>query len=336
MKHARRHSRELRVGAVILLALAIIVATVFSIGGQKKLFGGKTTYKILFTSTSGLFEGDPVVLMGVEVGNVTHVGFPKEIDESRILVEIAVMDEVAPRIREDTRARLASASLVYGKIVLLSMGSPSEEAVEPGGYITADEQTSFGAIIDTTSLVMEEIRRVFSKIDRGEGMVGMLVNETLEMRETLHHLSLASKRLAGVLGRLEEGQGPLGALMSDSVEFHETVEDIQRMSADLEQVTKHLKGTDSFLGRLINDEVYGRELTENLGAAIRSLASITAKIDTGRGSLGNLINDDELYRGLEDVVLGIQKSSLAKGVIRNRRKKGEKIRAEQEAKENVK
>ena len=331
MKHIKRRSKELRVGAVILLALAVIVATVFSIGGQKKLFGGKTAYKILFTSTSGLFEGDPVVLMGVEVGNVTNVGFPKEMDEARILVEINVMNEVAPRIRKDTRARLASASIVYGKIVQLSMGSHAEEPIPPNGYILADEQSTFGSIMDSTTLAMEEIRSVFSKINRGDGMVGMFMNETLEMRETLHNLSLASKRLADVLGRIDEGRGPLAVLMSDSVGFHETVDEIQRMSTDLEEVTTHLRGTQSVFGRLINDETYGKGLTDDLSSALKSLASITAKIDTGRGTLGSLINDDELYRGLADVVLGVQKSSLAKGIIRNRRKKGEKIRAQQDA-----
>ena len=62
--------REVRVGAVIGLGVIIIVAFVFAIGGQRKMFGDKVTYKILFDSTSGLFEGDPVLLTGVEIGNV--------------------------------------------------------------------------------------------------------------------------------------------------------------------------------------------------------------------------------------------------------------------------
>jgi len=41
------------------------------------------------------------------------------------------------------------------------------------------------------------------------------------------------------------------------------------------------------------------------------------------------INDPGLYRGVEDVVFGVRKSSVATWLIRNRRKAGEKTRDDQ-------
>jgi len=195
MRGTKRRSKEFRVGIVILLALAIMISTVFFIGGQKKLFGGKVKYKILFEGTGGLYEGDPVLLTGVEVGNVVGLGFPESLDMKKIRVEIAVLKEVSSRIREDTRARIGSASLVYGKIVELSMGSVDAPIIPEGGFIEAEERTSYGAIVDSANLMVGEIRHVLSKFGRGDGMVGMLLNEPLELREILHNLSRSSHRL---------------------------------------------------------------------------------------------------------------------------------------------
>jgi phospholipid/cholesterol/gamma-HCH transport system substrate-binding protein len=330
MTAAKRLKREIRVGAVILLALAVMITVVFLIGGQSRMFGGKARYRILFESTSGLYTGDPVLLEGVEVGNVTGLGFSRAIEEKKILVTISVEKNVAPRIRKDTRARIASASLVYGKVVDLTMGSALLPAIPEGGFIESDKQTPLESIVDSTGLIAGDIRRMFSKINRGEGTIGMLFNESLEMRQTLSHLALSSARLAAILDRLDRGQGTLGALLSDSVEFRRSIVDVKTSLSNLEKWTGRLDDNRSVIGKLVNDTTWGESVMKDISSAARSLSSITAKIDTGRGTLGRLINDQELYTGLEDVVLGMRKSSVSKWLIQNRRKAGEKERNKQE------
>ncbi len=331
MKKHRTGFKEIKVGGVIIIALAIMVVTVFFIGGKKKLFGNKVNYRIHFDSTGGLYVGDPVLLTGVEIGNVTYIGFPENVETKKILVEISVLKEVSSRIRRDTRARVAAASLVYGKVVELTMGSMGEPEISPGDMIEADEASSYTAIVDSTSLMVDDIRRILSKMDQGEGLVGLLLNEPLEMRQTLANLSTSSSRLARLLERVDRGESPLGTLFSDSVEFHQTLIDFQEAVVDLKEVTGHLGGNESVAGKLINDEAYGETFTNDLQSAVHSIASIAAKIDTGRGTLGSLINDKGLIYGLENVVLGIESNSLARWLIRNRRNAGEEERMKIEA-----
>jgi len=326
MQRKKKRVREIKVGAFILTSIIIMVGVVFLIGGEKRLFGGKIKYKIFFNSTGGLYPGDPVLLKGVEIGNVVKIGFPSDLGKKKILVEISVLKKVSPRIRKDTRARISAASLVYGKVVELTMGSLKEPEIPPGGTIKADETTSYAAIMDSTTLMLEDIREVFSKMNRGEGMIGLLLNNPMEMRQTLHNLSVSSRRLASLLEKADRGTSPLGVLLSDSVDFRKTLADFKNTTAGLEQITKNLKDKKSVMGKLINDKDYGESLTMDLHSAIRSLASIAAKIDTGEGTLGSLVNDRELYTGLHDVVLGVKKSSVARWLIKNRRKAGEKER----------
>ncbi|MBN2029083.1 MCE family protein [bacterium] len=331
MKKHRTSFKEIKVGGVIIIALVIMVVTVFFIGGKKKLFGNKVSYRIHFDSTGGLYVGDPVLLTGVEIGNVTRIGFPEEIGTKKILVEISVLKEVSGRIRKDTRARVAAASLVYGKVVELTMGSMEESEIHPGDMIEADESSSYTAIVDSTTLMVDDIRRILSKMDQGEGLVGLLLNEPLEMRQTLSNLSTSSNRLARILERVDRGESPLGVLFSDSVEFHQTLIDFQEAVKDFKEISSNLKGSESVAAKLMNDEVYGEAFTKDLQSAVHSIASIAAKIDTGRGTLGSLINDKGLIYGLENVVLGVESNSLAKWLIRNRRNAGEEERMKIEA-----
>jgi hypothetical protein len=52
-------------------------------------------------------------------------------------------------------------------------------------------------------------------------------------------------------------------------------------------------------------------------------------VDSGKGTLGGIINDPEVYEGLKDVVGGLQKSRVGKGLIRHYGKKGAKEKGEE-------
>lgn len=323
---ASRNYKELRVGAMVLLALIIILATVFAIGGQRKMFGGKVRYTIHFTSTGGLYVGDPVLLVGVEIGNVSRISFPEEMETQKIIVEISVIEEAARRIRQDTRARIAAASLVYGKVVELTMGSSDQPQIRSGELIQAVDPTNYSAVIDSTNLMVDDIRQLIWRLNRGEGMFATMLNEPLEIRETLHSLSLSSKRLSSLIEGLERGEGALGVLMKDTTHVREIIQSVKKTAGDIEEASRNLKDRKSMAGRMINDEEYGEEVMNDFRDAIKSISSIAAKIDTGQGTLGRLVNDEIMFLALQDVVLGVQSSKLAKWLVQNRRKAGERER----------
>ncbi len=320
---SKRGIRELRVGAVISIALAILIGFVFFLGGDQAFFGDKVQYQILFNSTAGLYKGDPVLLTGVEVGNVVEIGFPEAIDLKKILIRIEVDKRIQKRIRQDTRAKVASASLVYGKVVELSMGSPELPILPENTFIPADESPGYGAIVDSTGMVLQDIRRVLGKLDRGEGALGTMLNDPMKMEQTLYHLSKSTVHLSNLLERADRGEGPLGIMFSDSVDLAATLNSLKSATGDLQHITANLKNKQSAFGKLMNDETYGKALTQDLHRAVQSLANIATKIDTGKGTVGQLINDPGLYYGLQHVVLGIERSSLTQWLIQRSRKAGE-------------
>lgn len=323
--------REMRVGSVTLVAIVIMVSMVFALGGQKKMFGKKVKYRILFAGTGGLYTGDPVLLTGVEVGNVSAIGFPSDLNEYKIQVEIEVDRDVAPRIRMDSQARIASASLVYGKLVHISMGSMACDPVPAGEFIPAMDPTDMAAVVDSTQQMMTDIRRVLGKIDEGPGLVSQLLNQPARLSETLKHLNTSSRHLAQLLAQARSGRGAVGTLLSDTTSIKSTLNNLMTASANLKAMSAQLASKETAFGRLVNDEAYGKAVTTDLKRTLHHLANITAKIDSGQGTAAQLINDPSVYYGLQNVVLGIERSSMTKWLVQNRRKAGEKTQKRIEA-----
>src|SRR5262245_23380385 len=132
----RKLARELSVGVVIAAGLIVFAVAVLAISEESRMFQPKIRYWSSFDNTSGLVSGSPVRLIGVQVGTVDNIEFPKDLKENRIKVEFRVDRAFASRIREGTTAYLKSLSyLSQDKYIELTPGDPAQAELGAGGYI---------------------------------------------------------------------------------------------------------------------------------------------------------------------------------------------------------
>jgi phospholipid/cholesterol/gamma-HCH transport system substrate-binding protein len=106
------------------------------------------------------------------------------------------------------------------------------------------------------------------------------------------------------------------------------IDNLLEATGDLKKVTAQLKSGKGLAGRMLGDDATAQRILSNLDKTTKNLASITGKMDRGEGTVGALINDPEVYQGLRDVVAGVQKSKMGKGIIHHYQKKGSKIPGE--------
>ena len=64
---------ELKIGILTLFALTMAALLIFAVGGSAGFFWQVYPLKVVFADVSGLGEGSPVRVAGVEVGSVTGV-----------------------------------------------------------------------------------------------------------------------------------------------------------------------------------------------------------------------------------------------------------------------
>ncbi|MDX1582409.1 MAG: MlaD family protein, partial [Thermoanaerobaculia bacterium] len=140
--------RLLRVGALVGIALAVLMAFLFFIGSERKIFARKLEYKVRLDSVTGLAEGNPVQLSGVTIGSVSEIRLPQEAEERRVDLTILVDRKYADLIRYDSRARVRKLGLIAADSYIdITPGSPEQPVLPPGSVIPAQRATDVDRII---------------------------------------------------------------------------------------------------------------------------------------------------------------------------------------------
>jgi hypothetical protein len=95
-------ARNVRIGLVVTLALLSLMVTLFFIGSNQKLFSRKNEYFVQLETVSGLAEGNPVQLSGVNIGIVRDIRLPQDPKNRQVQITVSVDRKFAERIRGDS------------------------------------------------------------------------------------------------------------------------------------------------------------------------------------------------------------------------------------------
>lgn len=369
-----RATKEVSVGAFVSIGLILFALGVMTISKEQRLFSRKAKYWTQFDNTSGLAEGSPVRLVGVQIGTVTYIEFPDDLRESKIKVGFSVDRAYANRIRSGTQALLKSLTYIsQDKYIELTPGDPDRPALEKNGFIepgvsvweetilqsqgiaddikeiTASLRDLLVAINRGGGIVQEMIhnpefgrqgvtnlegslsslRRTLEGVEKGKGLAGALLNDEALARKQIENIDAALTHARSVMEKLDADQGFLAQISNPEGEGARTLRDLSASAAALRKAAEGVDQGRGLLGRLMHDEAYADGLLKKIDGAAGHADSILRKVDSGKGTLGGIVNDPEVYQGLKDVVTGIQKSRVGKGLIRHYGKKGAKDSGEE-------
>jgi phospholipid/cholesterol/gamma-HCH transport system substrate-binding protein len=130
--------REIKVGAFVLAGLIVVGLVIFLIGEERQLFSSKVEYKTSFEDVEGLRRGSPVRMGGVDVGTVSRVAYSEDAKDTTIYVLLSITEGESMRIRKDSRATIESKGLLGDKMVVITVGKPTQPRLEPGGVIPSE------------------------------------------------------------------------------------------------------------------------------------------------------------------------------------------------------
>ncbi len=338
-------SVEQKVGLFFLAAL-ILVAVMIELVEDWRPFEDQYPYIAKFSSAVGLKVGDPVRIAGVNAGKVKKIS----IEDSQVRVDFFVNREDS--VREDSLAQIRQTSMLGGVFLGLDFGTPESPLLPPGSLVRTENPTNLdqlitnidrnqdrvlrplGDIIENSREPLTEtvnrLERIVTKIDKGEGTLGRLVNNPALYDE----LTTMSVRLNQLLAKLESGEGTLGKLIDDPALYdnlnHTMInladltdqiksgkgtfgklltddrlyEETTLTFANLGEITEKINQGEGTLGRLMNDGV----LYDNVRDSMARINSIVAKIDDGQGTLGRLVNEDDLYRDAKTTLHKVEKA----------------------------
>ena len=268
---SRKYRSETIVGFFVVVSLTALFIMVLIIARQQGLFQSYMEYQAIFKNVSGLKPGSEVHLAGVTVGSVKAI----TIDPSGLTkVTFTVMQRYSDQIREDSQASIGFMGLLGDKSLDLSAGSPGKAAIPPNGPVATIEPLDMTQLLARAGPSLEHLQKllenlakisdtlvsreggvrksfdqldeIVSKVNQGQGTLGLFVNDPKLYHETIATMSSARK----VFDDVGQGKGALGALIYDpkfKAEMEQSMGSIKEGLARLPEISKKL---DEFLTEL--------------------------------------------------------------------------------------
>ena len=290
---------QLRVGLVILAALAILTLAVYKLGQAANLFTKRYTLIAFLKEANGLREGGTVTLAGQLAGTVKAIEFlPVDADTTRNLkITVGVDQNLQDQIRSDSKAQIRTMGLLGDKIFDITPGTPRYGVLKNGDTIAVSPALDYeqvlsqaaGAVGDVVELT-RDMRQLTGGIVRGEGTLGQLVTN----RALYDELTGTLSRTNTMLARLQNPRGTVGRLLDDPTLYTQ----ITNMIASTDTLVRSVNSAQGTLGKMLRDTVlYGNMVRLSTGAD-----SLMRMLTNGNGLASKLLTDQTLYDQLNKLV----------------------------------
>jgi len=206
-------AQNVRLGAFVLITLAILSLFVFLVGSSESKFQANYRLQSQFQNVSGLEEGADVRVGGVRKGTVRKIELPSQPDG-----KITVIMEVARRtrdvVKQDSTAAIKSEGLVGNKYVEVSFGSKEASPIQDGSTINSEPPIDISDLIGKTNEILDSTQVALGSIQA------------------------ATKNVDTITAKINNGRGTVGALINDKSVYQEANAGVEALREDAEAL-KH-------------------------------------------------------------------------------------------------
>src|ERR1700675_5087956 len=147
-------SRVARLGAFIVVTLAILVAGIFEIGGKQYLFSSTYQLRAQFDNVEGLDAGADVRLGGVHSGTVRNIVLPHKPGE-KVTVVMDLGKSTHEIIKQDSVATIETEGLLGNQYQAISFGSAGPANVGNGYTIASQPPLEISDLFQKTSDILD-------------------------------------------------------------------------------------------------------------------------------------------------------------------------------------
>ena len=300
---------ELRVGLLVLIAIAVLIVLILNASGDLNPFAGKLHLRARFADANGLREGSEVRLAGVRIGKVdrirlltaTEVGAAPTEQKIEVFMTINSKIDGVPatdRIRSDSTAQQASPSLLGSEMMVnltpgTALGQPVKEGDQlpaTSGNTMSDLATRGTDLAERLSKLSDQLNEVVKDVREGKGTVGRLFND-----ESLYNNLNATIRDAEELAQqIKSGKGSAGKFIYDEALYNNA----RDITLNLKNISDDIRAGRGSAGKFVSsDELYNKvnRIADRVNHSMDQIDTIVADVNAGRGTLGRLVKDEAIY-----------------------------------------
>ncbi len=246
-----------RLGIFIFFGTVLLVLSIFLLGSKEKLFTRTSEVKAYFSQIEGLKSGAPVRLSGYDIGSVSSISFAAD-STAKVEVKMKIDNALKHFIHLDSEAAIETEGLVGKKIVTITAGSADAPEIGDGGVIRSKNPVNISAIMEETESIMgniknltKEFSEIFSKVNKGEGSIGRLVNDDQLYKSAVNVTQSADRSMSIITKRLDE---IADIIVKISASMKSIVGNIDSATIDVRNLVHKVNKGEGVLGSLIGDK----------------------------------------------------------------------------------
>lgn len=297
-----------RVGLFFLLGLALTWVTFETLSDGKVFKDRGYTLIAGFESVKELKQGDEIRMAGVKIGSVEMTRLAKSTQRAeavlRIQPEIEIKNDATASI---VMAGLIGTN--YISINLGTPTAPKlNDGEEIKTKVTPDLNAIMSELGNLGKKLEDSLGTITGAVAGDGKNPGLFQKIDKIVTENSEKVSATMTNLQEVTSKINKGEGTLGKLVNDPKlhdELVATVGEIKTAASDArnfvtnaQAVIDQVKTGKGALGALVFDEKTGTDIKNT----VANLKSVSDKLAKGEGTLGKLINDDTIIRDAQAVL----------------------------------
>jgi len=290
---SRGRDQAIWVGFFLVLGIIAVFAALFILT-DAAFFRGRYIVTTTVPNAGGIRKGDPVQMLGVNIGRVQKF----KISKDRVDVRLELEGEYD--VPGDSRLELKSAGLLGGMVADIIPGD-SPKALRNGDHIPGSTEE---AMMDTANRIAGQAEKVIGQVQK------ILSDATVKnVTSTAENTEAATRDLRKLIGDVS------GTVAEQRRQLATLEGSLQKSANGLERVAtgpeldRALKRMDT-LGEKMD------AVMQSLDRSASSVESVTGRLAKGEGTAGKLMTDDELYRRLNDSVNNMNQATTSlKGLV---------------------
>ncbi|MEW6482459.1 MAG: MlaD family protein [bacterium] len=335
---------ELKIGIFVGIGLFILAFLIIAIG-DVKLGQGGYTFTIRFNYISGIRDGAPVMVSGMDAGCVKGL----YLKNNKVYVKVWVKKDV--EIPSDSMITINTLGLLGEKYVEITLGK-SRSVVKNGDFLVGINPVNVSEILERSEIVVYKMERTVTILDKLMGEKEMLLNlenslknlaiitkdsseiiskNKREIIEAINNISIASKAIADITKENKENiRSCIVELKEASLSLQKTAKSIDReaLSNSISNFNKATERFNKIAGVVKPDEL--KSAIASFNEAADNLNTILKKneksISEGASSFNKAMTD--LRRLIEEVEKGSASITEASKSLSNTGKNLEELSAD--------
>jgi phospholipid/cholesterol/gamma-HCH transport system substrate-binding protein len=280
------------VGFFVLVAGAVLVATVFALTGA--LGGTTVTYRAYFPFAGGLEPGATVRYAGgPKVGRVEKLELDPK-DSSRVEITFSVKSGLP--VKTDSHVKIMSLSPLGDNHLEIVPGSDKAALAATGTILPADPYTDFNALTARINDIAPQAQQLLKTLNERASELQVTLARVNDLLSDSNRANLAGA-LAETRGMIAENRGSVKTavqnLSSASQKLEPLLQDLRETSAQANETLNHV---DSLIGENRADV---RQAVIDLRRSLATVRDLTGHLDQMLDV--NSENIDELLENLRHV-----------------------------------